>query len=78
MCVKSVAVLFGLQQDGWYGRFVGCSWMFDEGCWHRSSHGDTAGRSLRVAEVGQGVKCSWTIVADSRLNRCPGFNSTLG
>ena len=44
---------------------------------------NAAGRSLQEAEVGRVVECSWTFVAGSRcrswlVNRCPGFDSTLG
>ena len=36
---------------------------------------NAAGRSLRVAEIGRVVGCSWMIVAGSRY---PDFDSTLG
>ena len=39
--------------------------MFDAGSWYRSSCWSAAGRSLREAEVGRVVECSWTIVAGS-------------
>ena len=50
----------------------------------RSVELNAAGRSLREAEVGRVVECSWTIVCgklrsvELLVDRCPGFDSTLG
>ena len=39
------------QVISWYGCVVDVrSWMFDEGRWHRSSHGDTARCLMRVSQ----------------------------
>ena len=43
--------------DSWYDRDIDVhSWMFDENSWRRLSREDTAGRSLRGAEVGRVVE----------------------
>ena len=55
MCVKSVAVVCGLQLgmghvNSWYGRVVVVRcWTFDEGGWRRSSRGDTARCLMQVS-----------------------------
>ena len=53
--------------------------MFDAGKLRSFKSLDAAGRSLRAAEIGRVIECNWTIVAvESLVNRCPGFDSSLG